>query len=349
MALSKILTRSPYFVEVTGALNDEIKVELFLYNDPSSVPIAPTKTLSKTIFTGTTVSFNVSPYAREYIDITPTCLVASIYPSMNRKHYGRLKYKTYINGTLTTTVSNIYCFDGYGYFEEGYNFISSDFFLDEGTYYYYSGAVGYEGTLSLGAGANWYVKYTETTTLVTNIISLGSTAGVKTINRVEFPTLGNKVEIFTSTHVLQATYYFLPQDECAYAPVGIDFINKYGVSQREVFWKASYQSFEVNSTPFKAMPSGIDYDTSRAINQIMNVNGKQTLKVNTGWVSESYSSTLQELMLSEQISVDINMDSNLIPVKLKTNSIELHKHINKKLINYTLEFEYAFDKLNNVI
>jgi hypothetical protein len=27
----------------------------------------------------------------------------------------------------------------------------------------------------------------------------------------------------------------------------------------------------------------------------------------------------------------------------------MHKHINQKLINYTLEFEFAFDKLNNVI
>lgn len=349
MALSKILVRSPYFVEVTGALNDEITVELFIYNDPSSVPIAPTKTLSKTIFTGTTVSFNVSPYVREYIDITPTCLVDTIYPLMNQSHYCKLKYKTYVNGTLVTTASNIYCFDGYGYFEEGYNFISSEFFLDEGTYYYYSGASGYEGTLSFGAGSNWYVKFTETTTLATNILSLGTTAGVKTVNRVHFSTLGNKLEIFSSANVLQATYYFLPQDECAYEPVGVDFINKYGVSQREVFWKASYQSFEVNSTPFKAMSTLVDYDTSKAINQIMNVNGKQSLKVNTGWVSEDYSATLQELMLSEKISVDINMDANLLPVKLKTSSIELHKHINKKLINYTLEFDFAFDKLNNVI
>jgi hypothetical protein len=349
MALSKILTRSPYFIEVTGALNDVITVELFIYNDPSSAPTTVTKTLSKTIFTGTSVSFNVSPYLREYIDVQPTCVVDALYPKMNQSAYCRLKYKTYINGTLNTTVTSKYCFDGYGYFEDGYNPNNSDFFLDEGTYYYYSGSTGLNGTLSLGVGANWSVKYSEIGTSNTTTVSLGASAGVCTIDRVNYATLGNKLEILNASNVVQATYYFLPKDECKYAPVAIDFINRFGVPQREIMWKASYKNFEVSSTPFKAMPSGVNYDTSKAINQIMNVNGKESIKVNTDWVDENYAYTLQEIMLSEKVSADIYFNGELQPVKLRTTSIEMHKHINQKLINYTLEFEFAYDKLNNVI
>lgn len=348
MALNKIMARSPYFVPVTGALNDEITVELYIYNDPDTVPSTPTKTLSKTIVTGTEVNFNISPYVREFINVQPTYTVDALYPLMNQDFYCRLTYKIYINATLDNTVT-AYCFDGYGTFEQGMNPNPSDFFLDEKTYYYYSGSTGNNGTLSLGAGANWYAKYIETGTLDEAILSLGTSAGVKTIERVRYQTLGNTLEIYNSSNVLQATYVFLPQDECKYEPVAVDFINKYGLPQREIFWKASYKNFEVNSTPFKAMPSSVDYDTSQAINKIMNVNGKETIRVNTDWVDESYAYTLQEMLLSESMNLAEYSYGTSYPCKLRTTSIEMHKHINQKLINYTLEFEYAFDKLNNVI
>lgn len=348
MALNKIMARSPYFVPVTGALNDEITVELYIYNDPDTVPSTPTKTLSKTIVTGTEVNFNISPYVREFINVQPTYTVDALYPLMNQDFYCRLTYKIYINATLDNTVT-AYCFDGYGTFEQGMNPNLSDFFLDEKTYYYYSGSLGSNGTLSLGAGANWYAKYIETGTLDETTVSLGASAGVKTINRVEYQTLGNTLEIYNSSDVLQATYRFSPQDECKYEPVAVDFINKYGLPQREIFWKASYKNFEVNSTPFKAMPSSVDYDTSKAINKIMNVNGKETIRVNTDWVDENYAYTLQEMLLSESMNLSELIGGNSYPCKLRTTSIEMHKHINQKLINYTLEFEYAFDKLNNVI
>lgn len=349
MALSKILTRSPYFVEVTGALNDEVTVELFIYNDPSTAPSTPTKTLSKSIVTGTSVSFNISPYLREYINVQPTSTVDALYPLMNQDFYCRLKYITYVNGTAVTTVTGRYAFDGYGTFEQGYNINTGDLFLDEGTYYYYSGSLGSNGTLSLGAGANWYVKYIETGTLDETIISLGTSAGVKTINRVNYQALGNTLEIYDSSDVLQATYIFLPKDECKYDPVAVDFINRFGVPQREIFYKASYKNFEATSTPFKAMPSSVDYDTSQAINKIMNVNGKETIRVNTDWVDERYAYTLQEMLLSESMNLAELVSGTSYPCKLRTTSIEMHKHINQKLINYTLEFERAYDKLNNVI
>lgn len=348
MALSKILTRSPYFIEVIGALNDEVTVELFIYNDPSTVPSTPTKTLSKSIVTGTSVSFNISPYLREYINVQPTSTVDALYPLMNQDFYCRYQYNTYING-VSDTVGGGYAFDGYGTFEQGYNINTGDLFLDEGTYYYYSGSTGLNGTLSLGAGANWYVKYIETDTLDETIISLGTSAGVKTIERVHYQTLGNTLEIYNSTNVLQATYIFLPKDECKYDPVAVDFINRFGVPQREIFYKASYKNFEVSSTPFKAMTSSVDYDTSQAINKIMNVNGKEIIKVNTDWVDENYAYTLQEMLLSETMNLAELVSGTSYPCKLRTTSIEMHKHINQKLINYTLEFERAYDKLNNVI
>ena len=76
----------------------------------------------------------------------------------------------------------------------------------------------------------------------------------------------------------------------------------------------------------------------------MNANGNESIRCNTGWVDEFFgTSTLKELLLSERILL------NGKPVKMKTKGFETQKHINEKLINYTLEFENAYDIINNVI
>lgn len=350
MALSKLMARSPYFVTVTGALNDNVRLDLYIWNDPDIIPSTPTKVLSKPIVIGTDVSFNVSSYLREYISPQPSGVVSANYPAAEYNLYCKFYAEIFINDVYDSSTEILRCLDGYGSFEQGMNPSFGEFGLAEGTYYYYSGSSGNNGTLTFCTDSSgWTAKYIETDTLDETSVSLGS-RGIKTISRVQYQTLGNTLEIYDASSVLQASYVFIPQDECKYEPLAIDFINSYGVPQREIFWKASYKRFEVKSTPYKAMPASVDYDTSQAINKIMNVNGNESIKVNTGWVDENYAYTLQEMLLSESINLTEYIPSGTsYACKLKTNSIEMHKHINQKLINYTLEFEYAFDKLNNVI
>ena len=349
MALSKVFARSPYFVTVVGALNDNVRLDLYIWNDPNIIPSTPTKTLSRSIVTGTEANFNISPYVREYIDAKPSHVVSANYPAAEYDLYCQCTIDVYINDVYDSTISNLYCFDGYGNFEQGMNPNLGDYSLAQGTYYFDSSSSGSNGTITFCAdNSSWFAKYIETDTLDETIVDLGTT-GVKTIDRVQYATLGNTLEIYNEFDVLQATYIFLPKDECKYTPVAVDFINKWGAPQREIFWKASYKNFEASSTPFKAMPSSVDYDTTQAINKIMNVNGKETIKVNTDWVDENYAYTLQEMLLSESMQLADATAGQPNAVKLRTSSIEMHKHINQKLINYTLEFEYAYDKLNNVI
>lgn len=349
MALNKIFARSPYFVTIDGAINDVVRLELFIWNDPSSSPASPNKILSKTIVTGAEASFNIAPYIREYLDAQPSATVSANYPASEYSLYCKCYAVAYVNNTYDSNTGTLRCIDGYGNFEQGMNPDLGEFGLAQGTYYYYSDSSGVNGTLTfLTDSIDWYAKYIETTTLDDTIVTLGA-VGFKTIERTQYTTLGNTLEIYNDADVLQATYVFLPQDECKYKPVAVDFINKWGAPQREIFWKASYKNFDTTSTPFKAMTSSVNYDTTKAINKIMNVNGKESIRVNTDWVSESYAYTLQEMLLSESINMSEVIGSSSYPVKLRTNSIEMHKHINQKLINYTLEFEYAYDKINNII
>ena len=51
-------------------------------------------------------------------------------------------------------------------------------------------------------------------------------------------------------------------------------------------------------------------------------------------------------MLSEQIWVDNG--NSVLPINLNTKSLKFKKGVNDNLINYTIDFAYAFDTINNI-
>jgi hypothetical protein len=76
---------------------------------------------------------------------------------------------------------------------------------------------------------------------------------------------------------------------------------------------------------------------------VFNANGKEYISCNTGWVDEAYNeNTLKQLLLSEKVLV------NAKPAKIRTKSVSWNKHINEKLINYNVEFDYSNYVINNV-
>jgi hypothetical protein len=87
-------------------------------------------------------------------------------------------------------------------------------------------------------------------------------------------------------------------------------------------------------------PNYSQYEGQRAV---FNANGKKMIRVNTDWVSESYKEVIRQLMLSEKILIDEK------PAKLNTKNTELFKSINTHMINYQLEFEFAYDVINSVV
>ena len=56
--------------------------------------------------------------------------------------------------------------------------------------------------------------------------------------------------------------------------------------------------------------------------------------------------TIEELFLAE--NVWIRKDNKTLPILPKTKSFIYKTSVNDNLIDYTIEFEYAFDKINNI-
>jgi hypothetical protein len=85
-----------------------------------------------------------------------------------------------------------------------------------------------------------------------------------------------------------------------------------------------------------------NYSKLEGQRKVFNANGKETIRVNTDWISESFNEVIKQMMLSERILIDKK------PAKLNTKSVDLKKSINSSMINYEMEFEYAFDTINSV-
>jgi len=347
--MANIFARSPYLIRIAESGQNGSKVELFLSSTTFSG--SPQYTLSKLIPASNDVEtlYDISSYIREYISfLTPSEPTTSVANPTNERVNVRVKRYKLVGSTYTLLNTTDYiAFDGYTYYEEGYNYDAGNYGLDEGNYYYWEGD-GYAGQIRAITGASFTAKYTSFHPSPT-ITSVAISSGTYDIARVLNANLsvGNKVEILNSALAVQKTYYFYPQDECKYTPVRLDFVNRYGAWQTEYFFKASNDTFSVENTEYNLLQTdSYNYSGYEGQRKIFNANGKKSIKVNTGWVDETWNETLKQIMLSERILITQDF---YLPVKINSKSTELFKHINTKQINYSLEFEFAFDVINSVI
>ena len=339
MANTAINVRSPRIVDISGTANQATKVELYLWNDPDSIPTNPTYTLEKPIPSSiiTECSYDISPYCKRFISHRSfTEVTADTAAPVGE--YCFCTVKEYLDGVLGTT-STFICFSGYGYHIEGENPAQDNEFLTDGSYYVNAsggcGGVYYHDDQAVTWEATWTGLQSGGTTTITLANEVGYIPYINTAYTGE----GNKLEIIRDSVVMN-TYYFYEIDECKYTAINCDFVNKHGAWQRVVFFKASTSSFDMSNTEYNLMPSSTSYNVKDNIRQVFNVNGMEKISVNTGWVFESYSDVMQQILLSEKILLDD------VPVLVESKSLELQKNINNKNINYKLDFKHSAPKLN---
>ena len=135
--------------------------------------------------------------------------------------------------------------------------------------------------------------------------------------------------------------------ECKYEPKEVHFVNRYGVEETFWFFKKNIKSISVEKETYRPNIAG-SYANGVLSHQYQdyNVNGREKIVLNTGFVNESFSENIKQLMLSEKVWVYNNGIKR--PVNVATSEMELRTHVNDKLINYTMEFEFSNEIINNV-
>ena len=322
-----------------------IELKLYIYDGllGSKPTTGPQYEISKSaIDTQTNITLEIGELVRDYLDIsfnddyTPYSkwveAVVTFYDQANEPY-------TFSNPTTYPFLA----LDGYGYFEEGTNpeldrhalMTSNNIYLPENT-------AGKFPIFKEGVGK---VIIDSTTT---QIIDNGNSN--QKIQYVTIPANASIIKVYdTDDSTLRKTITVTNICEPKYTVYKITFINKYGAFEDFYAFKKSTESLEVTNEEYKrntVVASSSTYSTYESQKARYNVNGNTTLSLNTGYVVEDMNTTIEELFLTEQVW--IRYEGKTLPIMPKSKSLEYKTSLNDKLINYTIDFEFAFDKINNV-
>ena len=382
---TKINVRSPFYKKTQDSSLAGATIELYIFPGVLSTdkPPSPQYTITKnTIDSNTYVVFEISELVRDYLEIEfdgeynsqTVWVVADInqYPLADG------------GGTLIDTDNENYiAFDGYGYFHEGTNpELSRGLLMSNNTIFrlndsnvripvytedtnsvsfFYQGVEKRTIAISSSTNTNAQIDYVtvsgsdNTDTYEERVLEDGGTLETSScltdfLNQLD---IGLVDEVYIATDDSVEVVKILSTEECKYEPYKVTFVNKFGALQDLWFFKKSVESTNVTSEQFKASifdQSTLSYKTYKHQQQAFLAQGKDRITMNTGYVNDDYNAVLEELLISEQVwyTEITETEEKVIPVIPLTKSITYLTSVNDKLANYTVEFEHAFDKINNI-
>lgn len=383
-----INTRSPFYIKVSDSSLTTATLQLYIYEgakntgSPNGADLKYTVKKSE-IEGGNYVVFEISELIRDYVDVKydgeydSYCVWVNAVITANG---GAISSPTVTPSNYTNQFVAV---DGYGYFEEGVNpepsrtllqsnkiiYRPSDYnvnipiFAEDTTSvtYFYNNIEIRTDAISDNDNTNQKIQYiysyvnSDTDTYQERVLNDGGTLE-ESVCLDRF--LGNvdtspvdKIIINSSNSPEVVEIRTL--DCSIYDPIKVTFVNKYGALQDLWFDKKSINSIEVQSNDYKAsvmnFSSTPTYDTSAHQNRVLDLVGKESITMNTGYIDEEYNEVFRQLMLSEQVWMTRLTDTEeVFPLRPKTQSLQFKTRTNDKLVNYTVEFDFAFDKINTI-
>lgn len=374
---TKINVRSPYYIKVSDNQLAEATMELYIYTGEQSIkPDDVTYTITKkTIGNSNDIVFEISELVRDYLDIefngTYTSYTVWVESDITTRE---------IDGTLIdTSISQYIAFDGYGYFEEGANpalqqgLIQSNktiFRLNDqdvkipvdtntatSIAFYYNGELKRSETISTSTNTNQQIKYlsvsgsASSTDFKQRVLLDGGTLEAELCIQDLLDTLdiGLIDEVWVGSDSGTEIVKIKTVDECKYEPIVVTFVNRFGALQDIVFFKKSIESLSVKGEQYKAANLNVDsYDTFRHNRTQFLVQGQDSITMNTGYLNDEYNKVIEELMLSEQVWMYRDGDTTITPIIPTTKQVTFKTSLNDRLVDYTISFDMAFDKINNI-
>jgi hypothetical protein len=366
---TKINVRSPYYVKVSNADLNSVTLRLYVWTGTTSDTNTLRYTLTKyEVGTNNYVVFELSELIKDF-------LVTEYGSYSTDVVWVKYDYQIYDSSNTEVGVliesDDMLAVDGFGYFEDGANPQLSQQLLQSNTVLYYNEGQDIvfpiwaeflpEINITSGGGADidWNVvdDFWELYDVSWGFDFVQIEDNGNTNQKIQYIRIGSSEELadgdtITITSETGGTTVITLEEICEpkYTPLNIIFYNKFGALQNIWFFKKSMTTINVRNETYKR--SIMDFTSSptysEQIHQVktFNANGKETLQANTGFIDEQYNEVIRQLLLSEEVWVDNGTD--VLPIRPVTSSLQFKTSVNDKLINYTLDFEYAFDKINNI-
>lgn len=354
------LVRSPFYVNTPFNVESSTKVtiDIFVWSgDLASVPAEATRTLTKIRPTIDYSDFNtnLANIVQDELELD-TIFDLSAVSQIIDSTVNAVKWFKYVasytdfENSIADIEGTFAASDGFGYYPEGINPSQpADGIL---TSVRTARKLPRDGFIILGF-------MNDTTITNIRVLSEGSQ-----INETHAITGTNEstdfiqylmVDLSQATTDEFVTVTFLPSnetviyqicDECRYDPTQIVFKNKFGVWDTLCLFKKGVESLSVEREKYigNFVSSGT-YDTTKHQFKTINVQGQRMVTKSSGYVKEQENELYEQLLLSDLIYFYLTA---YVPVRIKTQNLQLKTRVNDTLINYDLEFEYANNVIQNV-
>ena len=354
------LVKSPHYVNIPFFFDTTVSVTLDLFvwsGDLTTPPATPTYNLTIPRPSVNFAEFNVdlAKLIGEALEYTPT-IDLSASTQIVDSQLNEVKWVTYTatyldeSESIADITGTFVAVDGYGFYNEGANPTKPT-----------------DNILTLASirkvSRNGFIMFPfVNNSSITSIDIESSTLQINETETITAENQSSKIVQYLQVDVSQAstdeyvtittqpdgnvtTYELI--DECRYNPIQIIFKNKYGSFDCLTLFKKSGVSSSSSSDEFvNNYIQGGTYSTTKHQYQKLNVTAKKTIKVNSGYINEIENTLYEQLLYSD--SVYLYEDLSLVPVNVKTSSLEYKTRVNDKLVNYDIDFEYAYNIIQNV-
>ena len=371
MAIYKVNINSPVYVKVAHASLASCTLTISIYSGTYQTSPSTTYALRKNeVANNNFVIFEIGELIKDYITYSFNGTFGNNGLNLWVKTVATPSNSA---GTaLSAITTNMLAFDGVGYFENGF---TTETQTNSGTTVSLSSFVGSTSVLmsnnkifresqeilkipvlanlSVNSGADTLagattVNFKNGSSTVTSV-TVGT--GIDTTNTaIEYAT--SNTATLTSVDIVKGgttETILIEEQPCnKFTNLPVTFVNRFGALQRVNFFLKSIESIDVQREEYKAntLTTGASYSINNHQYKTRNVMSRESIVVNTGYVNDSYNQVIEELLMSPRCW--IFKDSQQLPVVPQDKQVVFKTSLNDRLANYTINFKFAFDKINTI-
>ena len=223
---------------------------------------------------------------------------------------------------------------------------------ESGNFSVFDGDSGASIISSVSEVGEYSVQYTQTSTLNNTVIFFSTLGFVGAIDNVSVKEVYQVSEVSVTDDNKTRTLKVKQVDECKFEPYKVTFVNKNGVLQDMYFFKKSTEAMTTKRENYKANTINSDntYNTNIHTKKDFNITANETIKLSSGYLNESVNETFKQLLLSEKVWITKQFQNDILvlPINIKTSDITYKTSLNDRLVDYTFDFEYSYNAINNI-
>ncbi len=373
MAIEKININSPVYLKVENTNLASCKLTIAIYSGAfNASPTTTYELIKNEVANNNYVIFEIGELIKDYIAYSFSGTFGSNGVNVWVQTTATPIRSNPADGALDAITTIMLAFDGVGYFEEGFDITQTTNSATTQNLTRHKGSLTklmnnttifreLQEVLYIPVLANLSVNSGSDT--LSGATTVNFKNGSSTVSTVTVPTgvsnSNNAIAYATSTTATLTSVDIvtggstetitIEEQPCnRFTNLPLVFVNKSGALQKVNFFLKSLESVNVEKEEFKTntLTTGATYSINAHQYKNRNINSRETIVLNTGYVNDSYNQVIEEILFTKRCW--LFKDNQYLPVIPQDKSVQFKTSLNDRLANYTMTFNFAFDKINTI-